>query len=43
MLGQTPSIIESFFRSYGWWQEYLRVHDLGRCWNFGFMRFAPTR
>jgi hypothetical protein len=43
MWGQTPSFIESFFRGYGWRQEYVRVHDLGRYWNFGFMRFAPAR
>ena len=41
MWGQTPSFLESLFTGYGWRREHLQVNDLGRYWNYGFMRFAP--
>ena len=41
MWGQTPSYLESLFAGYGWRREHLQLNDLGRYWNYGFMRFAP--
>ena len=42
MWGQTPSFLESIFSGYGWRRHELRVNDLGRYWNYGFMHFVPA-
>jgi hypothetical protein len=41
MWGHTASFLESLFIGYGWQREHLQVNDLGRYWNYGFMRFTP--